>query len=130
MSYTKILLTVTNALSTSRLPCNDSILTVWSVDGNIEYGSGKHLFLVVFSCGVLVLVLGLAYPVLLLCAPLLVQDTVTNVSHCTNVILWQSSSHCWMLMEDLTRTSIDFGQELPTNYHRDILFHFRKIGCH
>ena len=43
MSYTKILLTVTNALSMSQLPCNGSILTVWSVDGNIEYGSGKHL---------------------------------------------------------------------------------------
>ena len=69
MSYTKILLTVTNALSMSRLPCNDSILTVWSVDGNIEYGSVKHLILVVFSCGVLVV--GLAYPVLVLCAPLL-----------------------------------------------------------
>ena len=69
MFYTKILLTVTNALSMSRLPCNDSILTVWSVDGNIEYGSGKHLILVVFSCGVLVV--GLAYPVLVLCAPLL-----------------------------------------------------------
>ena len=50
MSYTKILLTVTNALSMSHLPCNDSILTVWSVDGNIEYGSLKHLILVVFSC--------------------------------------------------------------------------------
>ena len=53
ISYTKILLTVTNVLSMTRLPCNDSILTVWSVDGNIEYGSGKHLILVVFSCGVL-----------------------------------------------------------------------------
>ena len=69
MSYTKILLTVTNALSMTRLPCNDSILTVWSIDGNIEYGSSKHLILVVFSCGVLVI--GLAYPVLVLCAPLL-----------------------------------------------------------
>ena len=69
MSYTKILLTVTNALSMSQLPCNDSILTVWSVDGSIEYGSGKHLVLVVFSCGVLVI--GLTYPVLVLCAPLL-----------------------------------------------------------
>ena len=29
MSYTKILLTVTNALSMSQLPCNGSILTVW-----------------------------------------------------------------------------------------------------
>ena len=69
MSYTKILLTVTNALSMYRLPCNDSILTVWSIDGNIEYGSGKHLILVVFSS--CVLVVGLAYPVLVLCAPLL-----------------------------------------------------------
>ena len=69
MSYTKILLTVTNALSMSRLPCKDNVLTVWSVDGNIEYGSAKHLILVVVSCGVLVF--GLAYPVLVLCAPLL-----------------------------------------------------------
>ena len=69
MSYTKILLTVTNALAMSQLPCNDSILTVWSVDGNIEYGSSKHFILVVFSCGILVV--GLAYPVLVLCAPLL-----------------------------------------------------------
>ena len=45
------------------------ILTVWSVDGNIEYGSIKHLILLVFSCGVLVV--GLAYPILVLCAPLL-----------------------------------------------------------
>ena len=69
MSYTKILLTVTNALSLSQLPCNNSMLTVWSVDGNIEYGSGKHLVLVLISCGVLVV--GLAYPVLVLCTPLL-----------------------------------------------------------
>ena len=69
MSYTKILLTVTNALSMSRLPCNDSILTVWSVDGKIEYGSAKHLVLLIFSCGVLII--GLVYPVSVLCAPLL-----------------------------------------------------------
>ena len=69
MSYTKLLLTVTNALSMSQLQCNGSILTVWSVDGNIEYGSTKHLILVVVSCGVLIV--GLAYPILVLCAPLL-----------------------------------------------------------
>ena len=69
MSYTKILLTVTNALSMYHLPCNDSILIVWSVDGNIDYGSFKHLILVAISC--CVLVVGLAYPVLVLCAPLL-----------------------------------------------------------
>ena len=69
MSYTKILLTVTNALSMFQLPCNDSIVIVWSVDGNIDYGSFKHLILVAISC--CVLVIGLAYPVLVLCAPLL-----------------------------------------------------------
>ena len=69
MSYTKILLTVTNALSLSQLSCNDSILTVWSVDGNIEYGCGKHLILVVFSCGVLFV--GLAYSFSVLFTPLL-----------------------------------------------------------
>ena len=69
MSYSKLLLTITDALSMSQLPCNGSILTVWSVDGNIEYGSTKHIILVLFSCGVLVI--GLAYPVLVLCAPLL-----------------------------------------------------------
>ena len=79
MSYTKILLTVTNALSMSRLPCNDSILTVWSVDGNIEYGSGKHLILMVFSCGVLII--GLAYPLLVLCAPLLERYSHKCIPH-------------------------------------------------
>ena len=69
MSYTKILLTVTNALSMFQLPCNDSILIVWSVDGDIDYGSFKHLILVAISC--FVLVVGLVYPVLVLCAPLL-----------------------------------------------------------
>ena len=69
VSYTKILLTVTNALSMFQLSCNDSILIVWSVDGNIDYGSFKHLILVAISC--CVLVVGLAYPVLVLCAPLL-----------------------------------------------------------
>ena len=69
MSYTKILLTVTNALSMFQLPCNDSILIVWSVDGDIDYGNFRHLILVAISC--CVLVVGLAYPVLVLCAPLL-----------------------------------------------------------
>ena len=84
MSYTKILLTVTNALSMSQLPCNDSMLTVWSVDGNIEYGSGKHLILVVFSC--VVLVVGLAYPVLVLCAPLLERYSHKCIPHKWNPV--------------------------------------------
>ena len=85
MSYTKILLTVTNALSMSQLPCNDSILTVWSVDGNIEYGSGKHLILLIFSCGVLVI--GLAYPIIVLCAPLLERYSHRCISYKWNPVL-------------------------------------------
>ena len=69
MSYTKILITVANALSMYPLPCNDSILTVWSVDGNIEYSSGKHLVLLVFSCGILFVELD--YLSLVMCGPLL-----------------------------------------------------------
>ena len=84
MSYTKILLTVTNALSMSRLPCNNGILTVWSVDGNIEYGSDKHLVLSLFSSGVLVI--GLAYPVLLLCTPLLERYSHKCIPHRWNPV--------------------------------------------
>ena len=84
MSYTKILLTVTRALSMTRLPCNDSMLTVWSVDGNIEYGSSKHLILAVFSCGVLVI--GLAYPVLVLCAPLLERYSNNCIPNKLNLV--------------------------------------------
>lgn len=69
MSYTKMLRTVTQALSVSKLVCNGSVLRVWSVDGNINYLSGKHIPLVVFSS--CVLVVGVAYPIMLLAAPLL-----------------------------------------------------------
>ena len=84
MSYTKILLTVTNALSMSRLTCGNSTLTVWSVDRNIAYGIGKHLPLVLFSCGVLVI--GLAYPVLVLCAPLLEKYSHKCIPHRWNPV--------------------------------------------
>ena len=69
MSYTKILQTVTNALTMSQLNCNGTLLKVWSVDGNIDYFSVQHLILVIFSgC---VLIVGVAYPLLVLFAPLL-----------------------------------------------------------
>ena len=84
MSYTKILLTLSSALSMSQLPCNDSILTVWSVDGNIEYGSGKHLILVIFSC--CVLVVGLFYPALVLCVPLLERYSHKCIPHKWNPV--------------------------------------------
>ena len=69
MSYTKILQTVTNALTMSQLNCNGTLLKVWSVDSNIDYFSVKHVILVIFSgC---VLIVGVAYPLLVLFAPLL-----------------------------------------------------------
>ena len=62
MSYTKILQTVTNALSMSQLNCNDTLLKVWSVDGNIDYFSVKHFILVIFS-GCL-LIVGVTYQII------------------------------------------------------------------
>ena len=80
MSYTKILLTV------------------------IEYGSGKHLILVVFSCGVQVI--GLAYPVLVLSFPLLERFSHKCIPH-----KWNLLAKFKPLLEDLIKTSIGSGQE-------------------
>ena len=131
MSYTKILLTVTNALSMSQLSCNGSMLTVWSVDGNIEYGSGKHLVLVLISCGVLVV--GLAYPVLVLCAPLL-----ERYSHkCIPQHRWNPVARLKPLLDayggpykDKYRFWTGVTLMVATDSHCDILFYFRKISCY
>ena len=66
LSYTKLLRTVITVLSLSFLEVSDnSRVSVWSFDGNIEYLSGKHipLFVVTF---VVLLFLWLPYTVLLL----------------------------------------------------------------
>ena len=63
MSFTKLLRTTTNALMTSKLKCGSYQWTVWSVDGNINYGTTKHLILVAFS--VVVLVLSIIYSCLI-----------------------------------------------------------------
>ena len=84
MSYTKILQTVTNALSMSQLSCNDTLLKVWSVDGNIDYLSVKHLVLVIFS-GCL-LIVGVAYPLLVLFAPLLERYSDRCIPHNWNPV--------------------------------------------
>ena len=54
MSYTKLLLTIQNALMMSKLNCEnttESVTTfkVWNVDGNIPYFTGKHIPLVIVS---------------------------------------------------------------------------------
>ena len=63
MSFTKLLRTTTNALMTSKLHCGSHEWTVWSVDGNINYGTSKHSILVAFS--VVVLVLSIIYSCLI-----------------------------------------------------------------
>ena len=84
MSYTKILQTVTNALSMSQLNCNDTLLKVWSVDGNIDYFSVKHFILVIFS-GCL-LIVGVTYPLLVLFAPLLERYSDRCIPHNWNPV--------------------------------------------
>ena len=59
----------------------------------------------VLHCGVLVV--GMAYPVLVLLL-LCWRDTVTSVFYCTGGIQWQCSNHCWMLMEDLHKDKYRF----------------------
>ena len=67
MSYTKMVVTVTNALSMSQLLCNDGILTVWYCRCQLlSMAVCIHLILVDFTC--CVLVIGLAYHVLVMCA--------------------------------------------------------------
>ena len=63
MSFTKLLRTTTNALMTSNVKCASREWTVWSVDGNINYGTTKHSILVAFS--VVVLVFSIIYSCLI-----------------------------------------------------------------
>ena len=59
MSYTKLSRTVTNALMMNTLQCGEYKWSVWNVDGNIPYLSGKHIAL--FAVSLLLLVAGLVY---------------------------------------------------------------------
>ena len=59
MSYTKLSRTVTNALMINDLQCGEYRWNVWSVDGNIDYLSGKHVAL--FTVSLLFLITGLVY---------------------------------------------------------------------
>ena len=63
MSFTKMLRTTTNVLMPSKLHCGSYEWTVWSIDGNINYGTTKHSILIAFS--VVVLVLSIIYSCLI-----------------------------------------------------------------
>ena len=65
MSFTKILRNVTNALMMTKLKCGtNSQQLVWSIDGNVNYLSVKHLILLIFSC--FVLFLAISYTIIIL----------------------------------------------------------------
>ena len=59
MSYTKLLRTITNILMLAVINCKETNWIVWSIDGNIDYLSGKHIPL--FLVAVIFLLLGLLY---------------------------------------------------------------------
>ena len=71
MAHSKLLLTIRNALMISPIKCNNFYWNVWSVDGNIEYLSGKHIPLFVIS--LLFLLTGLIYTVVIFCSQWLQQ---------------------------------------------------------
>ena len=59
MSYTKLLQNVTKSLMSSTINCEGVKLKVWSVDGNIDYLSPKHIPL--FVTAMFFLIVGLVY---------------------------------------------------------------------
>ena len=71
MAHSKLLLTIRNALMISPIKCNNLYWNVWTVDGNIEYLSGKHIPLFVIS--ILFLLTGLIYTVVIFCSQWLQQ---------------------------------------------------------
>ena len=59
MSYTKLLRTITNILMLAVINCKKTSWIVWSIDGNIDYLSGKHIPL--FLVALIFLLIGLLY---------------------------------------------------------------------
>ena len=71
MAHSKLLVTIRNVFMRSHIKCNNFYWNVWSVDGNIEYLSGKHIPLFVVS--LLFLILGLVYTHVIFCSQCLQQ---------------------------------------------------------
>ena len=109
---------------------NDSILTVWSVDGNIEYGSVKHLILVVFSCmwcpGRWT---GLSCFSIVCSSAREIQSQVyptTQVESCGKV---QATVGClWRTLQRQVSFLDRSDSNGATDCHCDSLLHFRRIG--
>ena len=72
LSFTKLLQTITNALSFTTLEFPDGRRVVWLYDGTIWYGTNGHLALIIFST-IFLLVIGFPYAILILTVQLLRQ---------------------------------------------------------
>ena len=66
MAHSKLLLTIRNSLMISPIKCKNFYWNVWSVDGNINYLSSKHIPLFVVS--LLFLLTGLIYTLVIFCS--------------------------------------------------------------
>lgn len=72
LSFTKLLQTITKALSFTTLEFPDSHRAVWLYDGTIWYGTNGHLALIIFS-SLFLLVIGFPYAILILTVQFLRQ---------------------------------------------------------
>ena len=103
----------------SRLTCNDIILRVWSVDhGNIEYGSGKHLILVVHGLLWCRVVCSSAGEIQSQVYPTALQVEFCGKVQATVGYLWSTLQRQVLILD---RSDSDGA----TDCHCHILFHFR-----
>ena len=66
MAHSKLLLAIRNALMIAIINCGDRQWYVWSIDGNIDYFSSKHLPL--FGFALFMMLIGLVYTLSIFCS--------------------------------------------------------------
>ena len=66
MAHSKLLLAIRNALMIAIIKCGDRQWYVWSIDGNIDYFSSKHLPLIGFA--LFMMLIGLVYTLSIFCS--------------------------------------------------------------
>ena len=66
MAHSKLLLAIRNALMIAIIKCGDRQWYVWSIDGNIDYFSSKHLPL--FGFALFMMLIGLVYTLSIFCS--------------------------------------------------------------
>ena len=66
MAHSKLLLAIRNALMIAIIKCGDRQWYVWSIDGNIDYFSSKHLPL--FGFALFMMLIGIVYTLSIFCS--------------------------------------------------------------